>query len=64
MQKKASESSRQSRELAKKLFSKYDKSESDFITSKELGEILTDMNSPTSTEQATIMVNYFGYFYL
>ena len=56
-QKKKNETSTQSRELAKKLFTKYGKIESDFITSKELGEILSGMNAPTTTEQAAIMVN-------
>ena len=57
MQKKSDKASSQSRELATRLFAKYDKNENDSITSKELAEILTDLNAPTSSEQAAIMVH-------
>jgi hypothetical protein len=64
MQKKANKASSQCRELATRLFAKYDKSENDFITSKELAEILTDLNAPTSSEQAAIMVHSLVFFSL
>ena len=42
--------------MALNLFEKFGKTRDDFITSKELAEILNMMNSPTTQEQANIMV--------
>ena len=48
-------------DLAKSLFAKRGKNKDDFLTSKELGEILTEMNAPTTTEQADLLVIQIGH---